>query len=99
MENRLRKLLGNDIEVLRVSDSVHLAVVSRSQDGVTVYMLVKLCSFEKPNYNEEGFIPTEKQLKKFYPIIVKYALDMQYIVNLFEVMTLSDTLIAADKQL
>lgn len=88
MEKRLKKLLGDDLEVIAKNEPCHLAVISRSLDDVTAFLLVKLVSFDKPSYNEDGFQPTEKQWKKYFPIIVKYSTSENYISSLFEVLTI-----------
>ena len=101
MEKRLKKLLGDDIEIMRKDELMHFAVVSRSQDGITAYVLLKLFSFEKPLYNDDGFQPTEKQWKKFFPIVVKASTEFAYILSLYDLLTVdtSKTVIAAEEQL
>lgn len=101
MEKRLKKLLGDDIEILRKDELMHLAVISRSQDGITAYVLFKLFSIEKPLYNYDGFQPTEKQWKKFFPIVVKAGAESEFILTLYDLLTVdtSKTFIAAEEQL
>lgn len=88
MEKQLFKVLKNSVSaILETSDFFHLALVCRTVEGMTVYVIIRMVSLQKPQLNEDGVIPTEKQWKYFFPFVVKASEDKEKMFSIWQGLT------------
>lgn len=89
MEKTILKYIGKEIDEIQAKNELcKLAVVSKTADGKTVYVLLKMVSFTCPLLNNDGTEVPEKKWKNFFPFVVKSSYSSEYIFNLFDLLSI-----------
>lgn len=74
-------------DIILYDDFNKIAVIQRNiQDDYFTYVLVRMVSLVSVKLNDLGYEPSRKEIKKYFPIVVKASEDKDYISELFDIM-------------
>lgn len=74
-------------DIILYDDFNKIAVIQRNiQDDYFTYVLVRMVSLVSVKLNDLGYEPSKKEIKKYFPIVVKASEDKDYISELFDIM-------------
>lgn len=45
----------------------------------TTYVILKMCCLTSPKLNDSGYEPSKREIKKYFPFVVKASADYEYI--------------------
>lgn len=74
-------------DIILYDDFNKIAVIQRKvDDDYFTYVLVRMVSLVSVKLNDLGYEPSKKEIKKYFPIVVKASEDKDYISELFDIM-------------
>lgn len=84
----ISKLLKVSLDDIILYDNFNkIAVIQRQvDDDYFTYVLVRMVSLVFAKLNDLGYEPSKKEIKNYFPIVVKASEDKDYISELFDIM-------------